>query len=67
MSLIAVYRFTWWDQKTGKTVVDARFATLRAVKMCNGRNIEDTRRLVDSGEIDPQGFHKAPAMRQAAN
>jgi hypothetical protein len=39
---------------------------LKAIKMCNGRNIEETRRLVDSGEIDPDGFHQAPAMRKAA-
>lgn len=58
MSLIAVYRFTWWNQKAGKSMVYSRFATLKAIKMCNGRNIEDSRRLVDSTELDPDGFYQ---------
>lgn len=63
MAFIAVYRFTWWDQNTGKSVACSRFATLKAIKMCNGRNIEESRRLVDSREIDPDGFYQAPPMR----
>jgi hypothetical protein len=67
MALIAIYRFTWSDQNTGKSIVCSRFATLRAIEMCNGRNIEDSRRLVDSRELDPDGFYQAPTMRKAAN
>ena len=67
MALIAVYRFTWWDQNTGKNTVCSRFATLKAISRCDGRNIEDSRRLVDSNELDADGFHQAPAMRKAAS
>jgi hypothetical protein len=67
MALIAVYRFTWWDQNTGKVSVSSRFATLKAIAKCDGRNLEETRRLVDSAELDADGFHHAPAMRKAAS
>jgi hypothetical protein len=43
----------------GDYVVSPRFATLKAIKMCDGRSIEDTRRIVDSSEIDGNGFLKA--------
>ncbi len=67
MALIAVYRFIWWDRNTGESIVGSRFATLKAIKMRDGRNIEESRRLVDSRELDPDGFHQEPAMRKAAN
>jgi hypothetical protein len=40
---------------------------LKAISRCDGRNIEDSRRLVDSNELDADGFHQAPAMRKAAS
>jgi hypothetical protein len=66
MPSIAVYRFTWWDQNTGEKVMSSRFATLKAIKVCNGRSIETSRRLVDSSELDRSGFHQPPAMRKEA-
>jgi hypothetical protein len=54
----AVFRFTWPDDNTGENVVNPRFATLKAIKMCNGRSLEHTRRIVDSKEIDGDGFLK---------
>jgi hypothetical protein len=59
MPVLAVYRFTWRDDHTGDYVVSPRFATLKAIKMCDGRSLEDTRRIVDSSEIDGSGFLKA--------
>ena len=60
MAVIAVYRFSFSDLKTGRNIVSSRYATLKAISKCNGRNIEDSRRLVDTREIDPQGFHQTP-------
>ncbi len=67
MALIAVYRFTLWDQNTGKNTMCSRFATLKAIDRCDGRNIEESRRLVNSSELDADGFHQAPAIRNAAS
>jgi len=58
MADFAVYRFTWCDDNTGENVVNPRFATLKAIKTCNGRSIEETRRIVDSKAIDTNGFLK---------
>jgi hypothetical protein len=55
----AVYKFTWQDDKTGEYVTNPRFATLKAIRMCNGRSIEETRRIVDSSAIDGNGYLKA--------
>jgi hypothetical protein len=66
MPSIAVYRFTWWDQNTGEKVMSSRFATLKAIKVCDGRNIETSRRLVDSSELDRSGFYEPPAMCKEA-
>jgi len=54
----AVYRFTWPDDESGENKVNPRFATLKAIKMCNGRSIEATRRIVDAKEIDGNGYLK---------
>jgi hypothetical protein len=54
----AVYRFTWQDDETGENKVNPRFATLKAIKMCNGRSLEATRRIVDANDIDGNGFLK---------
>jgi hypothetical protein len=67
MALIAVYRFTCWEQDTVNSTACSRFATLKAIRMRDGRNIEETRRLVDSSELDTDGFYQPPAMRKAAS
>jgi hypothetical protein len=58
MTKIAVYRFFWRDQQTGQIVESPRFATLKAINQHAGRNIEDSRQIVDDSEIDEKGFLK---------
>jgi hypothetical protein len=65
MSSIAVYQFASPDPDTGQVVVSSRFATLKAIKVCNGRSIEESRRLVDTRELDANGFYQAPAPGKA--
>jgi hypothetical protein len=55
---IAVYRFFWREEETGQVVESPRFATLKAINVQGGRNIEDSRKIVDQGEIDDRGFLK---------
>jgi hypothetical protein len=55
-----VYRFTWWDIRSGKEVVSPRFATLEAITRCNGKHIEDTRLVVDARAVDRNGFYSIP-------
>jgi hypothetical protein len=55
----AVYQFTWWD-RLGKEIVSSRFATLEAITRCNGKAIEASRLVVNSREVDRNGFHSVP-------
>jgi hypothetical protein len=55
-----VYRFTWWDQYVGKDVLSPRSATLEAITSCKGKPIEDTRQVVNSREVDCNGFYSIP-------
>jgi len=57
MSESAVYQFAWWDPHDRKDVVSPRFATLNAIARCNGKVIEESRLVVSSREIDPNGFY----------
>ena len=56
----AVYRFTWWDCYAGKEVVSPRSATLEAITRCKGTPIEDTRVVVNSRDVDSNGFYSIP-------
>ena len=56
----AVYRFTWWDRYAGKEVVSPRSATLEAITRCKGTPIEDTRLVVNSRDVDANGFYSIP-------
>jgi hypothetical protein len=58
MPKIAVYRFSVQDAATGENAENPRFATLKAIKIRDGRNIEESRRIVDDGDIDEKGFLK---------
>ena len=58
MPKIAVYSFFCRDKETGENVENARFATLKAIKRHDGRNIEASRRIVDDSDIDTNGFLK---------
>ena len=55
-----VYRFTWWDRYAGKQVVTPRSATLEAITRCKGTPIEDTRQVVNSRDVDANGFYSIP-------
>lgn len=59
-SVSEVYRFTWWDRYADKEVVSPRSATMEAITRCNGKPIEDSRLVVDSREVDRNGFHSIP-------
>jgi len=63
MADLAVYRFTSSDDYTGESI-NPRFATLKAIKMCNGRSLEHTRRIVDSRDIDGSGFLKSSPQQE---
>jgi hypothetical protein len=56
MSKLAVYRFALWDKHTGENVESLRFATLKAINLHAGRNIEHSRRIVDESDIDTKGI-----------
>src|SRR5580700_4071668 len=60
VSEAAVYRFTWWDRYARKDVVSPRSATLDAITRCNGTPIEDTRIVVNSRDVDSNGFYSTP-------
>lgn len=62
MPKLAVYRFIVWDKQTGENVESLRFATLKAINLHSGRNIEHSRRIVDDSEIDAKGFLKTGAI-----
>jgi hypothetical protein len=66
MAAIAVYHFVCPDPNTGNDVMSSQFATLKAIKLCNGRNIEDSRRLVDVRELDANGYYQPPTLSKAA-
>jgi len=56
----AVYRFTWWDRYAGKDIVSPRSATLEAITRCKGTPMEDTRQVVNSRDVDSNGFYSIP-------
>jgi hypothetical protein len=57
MSESAVYQFAWWDRHDRKEIISPRFATLNAIARCNGKVIEESRLVVSTREIDPNGFY----------
>jgi hypothetical protein len=61
MAETAVYQFAWWDRHAGKDNVSPRFATLEAITRCNGRPIEASRLLVESRQVDRNGFYSIPS------
>jgi hypothetical protein len=60
MAETAVYQFTWWDQHAGKEILSSRFATLEAITRCNGKAIESSRLVVNSRQVDRNGFYSIP-------
>jgi hypothetical protein len=58
MSEVEVYYFTGWDQMQGDTLLSKRPATLEAIKARGGTALPETMRIVDSSELDGNGFLK---------
>jgi hypothetical protein len=59
MSEVEVYYFTGWDQMHGDNLLSKRPGTLEAIKARNGTPLPETMRIVDSSELDGNGFLKA--------
>jgi hypothetical protein len=57
-SLLLTVGFAWRGKETGENVENPRIATLKAIKLHDGRNIEASRRIVDDSDIDNKGFPK---------
>src|SRR5580692_11758433 len=60
VSEAAVFRFTWWDHYAGKEIVSPRSATREAITRCKGTPIEDSGILVNSRDVDANGFYSTP-------
>ena len=58
MLLVDVYYFTGWDQMEGDNLLSKRPATMEAIKVRGGTALPETRRVVDSSELDSNGFLK---------
>jgi hypothetical protein len=58
MSQVEVYYFTGWDQMKGDNLLSKRPATMEAIKLRGGTALPETRRVVDSKELDFNGFLK---------
>jgi hypothetical protein len=58
MAQVEIYLFTGWDQMAGDNLMSKRPATLEAIKARGGTHLPETRRVVDSSELDGDGFLK---------
>ena len=58
MAEIDVYYFTGWDQMQGDNLLSKRPATLEAIRVRDGTPLPATMRIVDSSELDDNGFLK---------
>jgi len=63
MSEVGVYYFMGWDQMQGDNLRSKRPATLEAIKLRGGTALPETMRVVDSSELDGNGFLKAEQLR----
>lgn len=54
----AVYSFGFLDRQTGDTVTDPRMATEQAIRRMRAMALLESKRLVQEGEIDSDGFYK---------
>jgi hypothetical protein len=58
MSQVEVYFFTGWDQMHGDNLQSKQPATLDAIKARGGTPLPETMQVVDSSELDGNGFLK---------
>ncbi|MGA8705393.1 MAG: hypothetical protein WB646_00240 [Steroidobacteraceae bacterium] len=64
MAEIDVYYFTGWDQMQGDNLLSERPATLESIKTRGGTALPETRRSVDTSQLDGNGFLKQELVRQ---
>jgi hypothetical protein len=55
MSEVEVYYVTGRDQMRGHNLISKRPATLETIKARGGAHLPETRRIVDSSELDGNG------------
>jgi hypothetical protein len=60
MADVEVYYFMAWDPDKGQNVRSKRPATMDAIKRRKGEPILDTRSVVDSQQVDGNGFLLEP-------
>ena len=58
MSAIEVYYFAGCEQMQGDKLLSKRPATLEAIRVRDGTPLPATMRIVDSSELDDNGFLK---------
>ena len=58
MSAVEVYYFAGWNQMQGDNLLSKRPATLEAIKVRDGTPLPATMLVVDSSELDDNGFLK---------
>ena len=58
MSDVEVYYFSGWDQMKGDNLLSMGPATLQAIRVRDGTPLPATMRIVDSSELDDNGFLK---------
>jgi hypothetical protein len=58
MAEVDVYYFTGWDQMQGNNLLSKRPATLESIKARGGTALPETRRTVDTSQVDGNGFVK---------
>ena len=58
MSAVEVYHFAGWDQMRGDNLLSRRPATLEAIRVRDGTPLPATMRIVDSSDLDDDGFLK---------
>jgi hypothetical protein len=62
MANVEIYYFKGWDQVAGEDLNSRRPGTPDAIRRVGGEMILETRRLVDSGDLDDNGFLKVEAV-----
>lgn len=65
MSAVEVYYFAGWNQMQGDNLLSKGPATLAAIKVRNGTPLPATMLVVDSSELDNNGFLKPNQMNRS--
>jgi hypothetical protein len=62
MSEVEVYLFVKLDHTAADSVTLRRHATLESIKQRGGEPILETKRVVDTSELDENGYLKVPPV-----